>query len=294
MSDTKCSVCSKEASESTPKLLTCSRCKDTKYCSKECQTSVWETHKTTCRRPNYILHFHLAPDDIQDPAVTRTLSCPSTATFDDLHEALQIAFGWANTHAYDFAVFDPDCEEETGTPDLTDFIRRLQGGTTDSDPREFLLRISAKETNPGMMMMKVDKMHEGRRKHPRTVEKVAQRTKLWQILDDAKYTGQDMEYHYDFGDGWNHEITLKGREKATDRFTCLEGTGHGVAEDVKKDGWEELKEAYRTNRPNQEQKEKRHWYEYQSSNGNPAGLGGGKEFEWDKSAVDGRLAHLRI
>lgn len=177
---------------------------------------------------------------------------------------------------------------------MTAFLRRLQGGTEDSDPRQFLLRISEKETNPNAMMMKVDKMHEGRRKYPRTVEKVSQKTKLWQVLDDAKYAGQDMEYMYDFGDGWNHKITLKGREKATDKFKCTEGNGHGVAEDVNRDGWTELKEAYRTDRPNSEQKEKRDWYENQASNRNRAGLGGGKELRWDKDGVDRRLANLRL
>lgn len=43
----------------------------------------------------------------QNPAVTRTLSCPADSTFEDFHEALQIAFGWASTHPHDLKIKDP-------------------------------------------------------------------------------------------------------------------------------------------------------------------------------------------
>ena len=40
--------------------------------------------------------------------MVRTLSCPAEVPFYALHAALQIAFGWAGTHSFDFAVKDPD------------------------------------------------------------------------------------------------------------------------------------------------------------------------------------------
>lgn len=58
-----------------------SRCRTVGYCSRECQASSWPTHKATCQRQNYIIQFHLAPDDITDPAVIRTMSCPADASF---------------------------------------------------------------------------------------------------------------------------------------------------------------------------------------------------------------------
>lgn len=48
-----------------------------------------------------------APEHIKDPSVKRTLSCPAESTFEELHMALQDAFGLASTHSYDFAVVDP-------------------------------------------------------------------------------------------------------------------------------------------------------------------------------------------
>ncbi|KAF2180838.1 hypothetical protein K469DRAFT_672320 [Zopfia rhizophila CBS 207.26] len=285
----KCQTCSKAESEKpSTTLRACARCKDTFYCSKDCQAKNWDAHKSNCKRPNYMLKFHLCPDEISDPEVTRTLSVPATATFAALHEALQISFGWANTHAYDFAWHDPDYEEPDF--DIADYIRSTMEPKKRDSPRQFVMRISEKEV-PGMFMMKVDKMHEERlRKHPRTKEKVAENTKLFQVLDDAEYTDKSMEYMYDFGDGWQHTITIEGRAKPSDHIVCIDGSGHGVAEDVKRDGWAELKEAYRTQNPNREQKEKRRWFERQASNADPRGLGSGREHEWSKDSVNQRLA----
>jgi len=183
----KCSQCGK-ASDSLQK---CGRCKTTCYCSKECQVTQWPTHKTNCKRPNYLLHFHLCPDDIDDPPVTRTLSCPATATFHELHSALQIAFSWANTHAYDFAIPDPTYDPNV-SGGIEAFIQRM----TNYDkkqldpnlPREFLLRISA-PANGRAMLYQVDRMHETLRKHPRTVEKDSQKARLFHVLDDDQYAG---------------------------------------------------------------------------------------------------------
>jgi hypothetical protein len=36
----------------------------------------------------------------------------------------------------------------------------------------------------------IDRMHEGRRRHPRTVEKGGLKTSLWQVLDKAEYQGE--------------------------------------------------------------------------------------------------------
>jgi hypothetical protein len=39
--------------------------------------------------------------------------CPADCTFEDLHSALQDAFGWASTYSYDFAVLDPSYNAST-------------------------------------------------------------------------------------------------------------------------------------------------------------------------------------
>src|SRR5271170_4016557 len=55
---------------------------------------------TTMAEPNYILRIEVK----YDPVVWRTLSVPTTITFEKLHFAIQIAFGWANAHLYQFLV----------------------------------------------------------------------------------------------------------------------------------------------------------------------------------------------
>ncbi|KAF1809741.1 hypothetical protein P152DRAFT_461129 [Eremomyces bilateralis CBS 781.70] len=45
----KCAKCEKTGPETTSgSLLTCSRCRSTKYCSKACQKADWKTHKRSC------------------------------------------------------------------------------------------------------------------------------------------------------------------------------------------------------------------------------------------------------
>lgn len=105
---------------------------------------------------------------------------------------------------------------------------------------------------------------------------------------------KEMEYWYDFGDNWQHVMTVEGRSEASDHIVCIDGSGHGVPEDVTQLGWGELKEAYRTATPNQKQKERRHWFEHQASNRDPRGLGGGREHEWSKDDINRRLAAARI
>ncbi|KAK0714008.1 hypothetical protein B0T26DRAFT_754056 [Lasiosphaeria miniovina] len=84
------------------------------------------------------------------------------------------------------------------------------------------------------------------------------------MFDNESYTTGNILYSSDFGDGWEHEITVKGRDAATDHFAYLSRSGHAVAEDVGSHcrcGWEELKKAYRTANPDEHQLRRRRWYE---------------------------------
>ena len=300
MAQEKCTTCSKEPTPEQ-KLLQCGRCKTAAYCSTDCQKTDWPTHKEQCKRPNYIIRVRLCPDvdemswrlraTITDPPVERTLSCPSTATFSQLHQALQTAFGWATTHTYDFAILDPEYRtvgmEEDEENSMLDMIQRSMGKVNPNSPREYALRMVTKSTGPGVP---IDAMHDGQRKHPRTVDKPASSTKLFQVLDTAQCRDGTLVYTYDFGDRWEHLLTVTGREPASTKFRCSEGVGHPVAEDVKQDGWADLKAAYRAQRPNKEQREQMQWFERQASNGDPRGLKNGREHEWDQEAVNARLS----
>ena len=83
-----------------------------------------------------------------------------------------------------------------------------------------------------------------------------------------------IEYMYEFDDGWSHKMTDAGRGPATDNITCVDGTGHGVGEDVNREGWRELKAANRAVNPSSEQRGKMELYEKQCNNGDRHGFVG--------------------
>ncbi|KAI1325568.1 hypothetical protein F5Y16DRAFT_377638 [Xylariaceae sp. FL0255] len=69
----------------------------------------------------------------------------------------------------------------------------------------------------------------------------------------SQNTGCQIIYTYDFGDNWEHILIITGRSPPVNgnTFTCLDGTGHPIAEDGGSyKGWNELKLAYRTIDPN--------------------------------------------
>lgn len=225
-----------------------------------------------------------------------------------LHMALQVAFGWATTHSFDFAVVDPEYREPD---DIMAFINRRKaiGVAGDRLPasvaREYLFRVV--DPVEQTMFSGIDRMHEGMRRHPNTPEKKADKYKLFQLFDDARFRGMctwqrlpchhpDLEpdrqivYTYDFGDNWEHQLTILGRADATADFVCLDGSGHYVAEDSRGvKGWEDLKAAYRTQSPTKEQRERRQWFEREASNPDPRGLAGDRVNAWDRAEINRRL-----
>ncbi|KAK5657591.1 hypothetical protein OQA88_3166 [Cercophora sp. LCS_1] len=279
-------------------LPKCSRCQTVPYCSRKCQISDWPSHKSICLRPNYIIEFQLHPDQITDPPVVRTLSCPSHRTFYALHLALQTAFKWAATHSFDFTVANPDYVADTddGVDDLTRIVQERMAITQNgeqpaSSPRKYLLRI----IDPASSGRCVgdDHMHEGKRKHPQTVERESENLKLWQVFENTCYRDKKIVYTYDFGDNWEHFLTVKGRAPPTINFECVGGSGHYVAEDVGGfRGWGKLKAAYRTSRPDRKQRAKREWFQSVCGNADPQGLAGDRVNLFDKDQTTRDLAEM--
>jgi Plasmid pRiA4b ORF-3-like protein len=218
------------------------------------------------------------------------MSCPASASFLELHFALQAAFGWATSHTFDFKIRDPNAPPEAEL-DIAQYIERVkaslgQGPPVPAGPRQNFLRIVQDN-----VIFAVDGMHNGVRMHPETPELTASRVKLGKIFD--KYPAALVEYEYDFGDCWEHEITIVGRESATDVFVCTDGEGHGVAEDVGSvDRWQALKEAYRSRDPTEEQKEKMEWFERLASNHDTRGLRDGRDRIWDRDGVNFKLRRM--
>ena len=230
----------------------------------QCQKQDWPTHKAECQHQNYILRVDLLPRFITNPRITRTLSCPATATFAALHRALLVSFGWANTHLYDFDVFDHN--------DATGRENRLSG------PEPIFKITDLKTVDDGMLT---------------SPTRDSSKVKLFKVLDDPKTRGKTIHYVYDFGDSWEHVITCTARTDATTHFVCVEGEGHGCAEDVGGyTGWKELLMAYDAQNPTKDQKERISWFETFASNKDPRGLRGELKWRWDKDRINAVLSEL--
>jgi hypothetical protein len=138
------------------------------------------------------------------PPIWRTLEVPAELTLDLLHDALQVAFGFTNSHLHRFAlVNDP-------------FGREFEGILTPFD------------------------VAEG------DVGRLESELRVDQLLATP---GDQLLYTYDFGDDWEHLLTLETIEPtptATDApapVRCIAGGRRGPAEDVGGvHGWEHLLE----------------------------------------------------
>ncbi|TVY90517.1 Uncharacterized protein LAWI1_G004397 [Lachnellula willkommii] len=281
---TTCAVCGKTGAST----LRCGRCSSRVYCGNaneadirdkigaQCQKKDWRTHKAECKRQNYILKIDLHPRFITNPRVTRTLSCPAAATFASLHQALIVAFGWANTHIYEFDVFNHS--------DVRGRESRFSGG----EPMFKIMEI-IEDFDEAFDESDYESDDESSGSSNPDSAKVT----LLDILDDPKTKGKTIHYCYDFGDGWEHVISCTGRADATAQFVCLDGEGHGCAEDVGGYiGWQELLEAYDAEKPTKKQKESMSWFETQASNKDAEGLRGEKKWRWDKDKINTVLNEL--
>jgi Plasmid pRiA4b ORF-3-like protein len=185
---------------------------------------------------------------------------------------LQIASGWASTHLFGFQLKPPGTvlTHPLFSP-ANDLLKIVDNGAEEElDFSPYLPEL------------------------PRSPTVKASKILIGKVLDDVTYIGAVIEYDYDFGDNWLHEIVVVGRETASDKFICVAGEGHGAAEDIHgPTGWEELKEAYRAEAPTGEQKGLRGWYENSASNKDSRGLGGDREWVWDQIGVNVALRRLR-
>lgn len=200
----------------------------------------------------YLLKIELL--SVENPRITRTLSCPANATFEDLHTAIQIAFGWANCHLHSFEV-----RPEASTWSTT-ILRISPDSAEDSDDDDPLRSESSEDYE------------------------------LQTYFDNPRFRDNLLIYQYDFGDSWEHLITVLGRGDKEEFFICVDGEGHSCAEDAGgPTGWEDVRDAYRKTSGDRDLRE---WYEKTCVNGDPAGLKGEKLWRWDQDKINSDLIGL--
>ncbi|MCJ1351368.1 MAG: hypothetical protein MMC33_001352 [Icmadophila ericetorum] len=147
-----CGCCLKSSEEIERPMDKCSRCLVQVYCSKECQIKNWKAHSELCKRPNYVVRVQLAPGKIVQPPIYRTISCPAKATFQDLHSAIQVAFGWYDDYLYSFKIHDPASEVNLSAPEV--------GGSANDNDSETTTELGDQLSTPTSPVTKLNDRNE--------------------------------------------------------------------------------------------------------------------------------------
>ena len=208
------------------------------------------THETSSPDPesanNYLILATLS--NSANPTINRLLSLPPTLTFDKLHRVLQIAFGWTNSHMHDFHV-------------------SLIGD--EDDKAGFMGHRTCLSIYPDPSDLPDDLRGESKAETEVTLADVYEKPE-WK--DKA-----EIEYEYDHGDSWIHQLSLLGRATPGTnaqvgapkdvKVLCLTGQGHAAAEDAGgMYGWDDLKDAFKHPRK-ADNRERIDWYKSYCLNG---------------------------
>ena len=157
------------------------------------------------RRDIYTLRISLRNSK---PPIWRRVAVPSDITLGQLHEVIQIAMGWTNSHLHQFVLRDkslkPSRDEirKVGEADIWDdaFMARMRGE-----------RVFTMLTTP--FGDPIEDM-EGEDEDAVTLAEVCPKVK------------SKLTYEYDFGDGWEHTIEVQKIEEpkpGVEYPVCLAG-----------------------------------------------------------------------
>ncbi|MHC1683993.1 MAG: plasmid pRiA4b ORF-3 family protein [Clostridiaceae bacterium] len=141
------------------------------------------------------------------PLIWRKIIVPADITFKTLHDIIQISMGWKDSYLYDFNIKEErlriTCDEET--------------------IYEYQLYSKMKLTEKNDPNGYVRKMIEIKPKHSRDI-KIDQYLTKW----------NSIEYIYDFGDYWRHNIALEEiiEDYNYDYPKCIEAEGVCPPEDI--------------------------------------------------------------
>jgi hypothetical protein len=134
-----------------------------------------------------------------DPEIWRELEVDGDATLAELHDILQISFGWWTTHTHSFTDRDP-------------FAPRHDLPTIGAQPRDWALDDMFTELPENALS-----------------------EREWTIAQVFDGFDGPLYYEYDFGDGWTHQIDLVERLSANtdglNKARLIDGARRGPIED---------------------------------------------------------------
>lgn len=163
------------------------------------------TYESVRDRKSYVLDIRL---DIEGHDIHRVVEVPALLTFSDLHRVIKTTFGWFDYHCHCFDVmhddYDPD-ESEMNGPGHSYNTRLYIYDSDDRNALDFLDTVNYEVIGDRRIM-----------------------------LDEVFEEDDWCLYTYDFGDNWEHIITVKERKAmgGVKRAVMLERQGERPPEDV--------------------------------------------------------------
>ena len=158
----------------------------------------------SCR--SYVLKVTL---DLENYKIFRTIEAPVYSKFFQLHEAIQKTFGWFGYHLHNFTFYDG--EAIPGRSRMYYGMKRRIVITDYEDPEaQHYFETGEQELYSDRQLM------------------------LYDLFEDSG----SCVYSYDFGDGWEHVVTVEERKQkgGSTNFTLLEKDGERPPEDVGGEG----------------------------------------------------------
>ena len=142
-----------------------------------------------------------------EPLIWRMVIIPGGITFKRLHDIIQFSMGWDDRYLYDFNIKEEKLRitiDEEAIAEYDFYSKKKL--TKKNDPYGYIAR-----------MLEITPM-------------LCSKVKIDKYLSQYK----TIEYVYDFGDYWKHEITLEEvvEDYQYDHPTCIEGEGACPPEDV--------------------------------------------------------------
>ncbi|UAL47131.1 plasmid pRiA4b ORF-3 family protein [Sutcliffiella horikoshii] len=133
--------------------------------------------------------------DLSQHSVWRRITVPAGITFSKLHDVLQTAFSWQNSHIHDFEIFEK---------------RKGSSGWQEKPSLNLVCHEEAFSYQGEVPM----KMEDG-----------------YKLKD---FTGSKIVYNYDFGDDWKHIIEVEDviNDYTVNFPICTDGEGNPPPEDV--------------------------------------------------------------